>query len=301
MKTKLITLIIVTILFVANMVVAAPKVQLRLNLQKGTTYEMKMNSINQIDQEMMGQKVKIDQKIEMVFAYTVLDVLPDKNFLVEYSFLSMKMFMNMNGQEMNMDSESTDSNPLNTAIKDILSLKLKLTLNPKGQVEKVDGLNEYAQKLSGNQQMAQAMKMFTDENSFKSFFAQTFNYFPENEVAVGDQWKSAIKTPELMNAEIIMIFEVVAIENNQIYLNFKSVVDMETPVEQMGMKMNVKMAGNQSGKMTVNTTDGWISTADQIQKFDMKIKMKNPKSGEDMDIPIVINTVTNIIGVKKRL
>lgn len=299
MKTRLITLIITVIFFLANTVGAAPKVQLRLNLQKGTTYEMKMNSINQIDQEMMGQKMKIDQKVEMVFAYTVLDVLPDKNFLVEYSFMSMKMDMNMNGQQMNMDSESADGNPMNAAIKDLLSLKLKLTLSPKGQIENVEGLNEYAQKLSGNQQLAQAMKMFTDENSFKSFFAQTFNYFPENEVAVGDQWKSAIKTPELMNAEIILIFEVAAIENNQIYLNFKSVVDMETPVEQMGMKMNVKMAGNQSGKMTVNTTDGWLSSADQIQKFDMKIKMKNPQSGEDMEIPMVINSVTNIVGMKK--
>ena len=299
MKTKLITLIITVILFLANAVGAAPKVQLRLNLQKGTTYEMKMNSVNQIEQEMMGQKMKIDQKVDMVFAYTVLDVLPDKNFLVEYSFLSMKMDMNMNGQQMNMDSESADGNPMNTAIKDLLSLKLKLTLNPKGQVEKVEGLNEYAQKLSGNQQLAQAMKMFTDENSFKSFFAQTFSYFPENEVSVGDQWKSAIKTPELMNAEITMVYEVAAIENNQIYLNFKSVVDMETPVEQMGMKMNVKMAGNQSGKMTVNSKDGWIITTDQIQKFDMKIKMKNPQSGEDMEIPMVINSVTNIVGMKK--
>jgi len=299
MKTKLITLFIITLLFVANTVGAASKVQLRLNLQKGTTYEMKMSSINQIDQEMMGQKVKIDQKVDMVFSYTVLDVLPDKKFLVEYSFLSMKMDMNMNGQQMNMDSESADANPMNAAIKDLLSLKLKLTLTPKGQVEKVEGLDVYTQKLSGNQQLAQAMKMFTDENSFKSFFAQTFSYFPENKVTVGDQWKTAVKTAELMNTEITMVYEVAAIENNQVYLNYKSVVDMEAPMEQMGMKMNVKMAGNQSGKMTVNSKDGWISTADQIQKFDMKIKMKNPQSGEDMEIPMVINSVTNIVGSKK--
>jgi hypothetical protein len=299
MKTKLITLFIITILLFAQTVGAAPKVLLRLNLQKGATYEMKMSSVNQIDQEMMGQKVKIDQKIEMVFTYSVLDVLSDKNFLVEYSFQSMKMTMNMNGQEMVMDSESTDGNPTNAAIKDLLSQKLKLTLNQKGHVEKVDGLQEYVQKLSGNQQMAQAMKMFSDENSFKSFFAQTFSYFPENEVTVGDQWKSVVKTPELMNTEITIVYEVAAIENNQVYLSYKSVVDMETPIEQMGMKMNVKMAGNQSGKMTVNSKDGWISTSDQIQKFDMKIKMKNPQSGEDMDIPMVVNTVTNMVGTKK--
>jgi hypothetical protein len=299
MKTKLITLIIVTILLAANTVGAASKVQLRLNLQKGATYEMKMSSINQIEQEMMGQKIKIDQKIEMVFTYTVLDILPDKNFLIEYSFSQMKMDMNMNGQEIKLDSESTNGNPMNATIKDLLSFKLKLTLSPKGQVIKAEGLDEYAKKLSGNQQLAQAMKMFTDENNFKSFFAQTFNYFPENEVSVGDQWESVVKMPELMDVGISMNFEVVAIENNQIHLNFKSIVDMETPVEQMGMKMNVKMAGTQSGKITVNATDGWMRSSDLNQKFDMKIKMKNPQSGEDMEIPMVTNSVTNIVGVKK--
>jgi hypothetical protein len=299
MKTKLITLIIVTILLAANTVGAASKVQLRLNLQKGATYEMKMSSINQIEQEMMGQKIKIDQKIEMVFTYTVLDILPDKNFLIEYSFSQMKMDMNMNGQEIKLDSESTNGNPMNATIKDLLSFKLKLTLSPKGQVIKAEGLDEYAKKLSGNQQLAQAMKMFTDENNFKSFFAQTFNYFPENEVSVGDQWESVVKMPELMDVGISMNFEVVAIENNQIHLNFKSIVDMETPVEQMGMKMNVKMAGTQSGKITVNANDGWMRSSDLNQKFDMKIKMKNPQSGEDMEIPMVTNSVTNIVGVKK--
>lgn len=299
MKTKLIPLLLVVLLFTANSVVAASKIQLRLNLQKGAAYEMKMSSVNQIEQEMMGQKIKIDQKIEMVFTYTVLEVLPDKNFLIDYSFSQMKMDMNMNGQEMKIDSESTDSNPVNAAVKDLLSFKLKLTLNPKGQVTKAEGLEEYAKKLSGNPQLAQSMKMFTDENNFKAFFAQTFNYFPENTVSVGDQWVSVVKMPELMDVGINMTFEVIALENDQIHLNFKSIVDMETPVEQMGMKMNVKMAGNQSGKMTVNATDGWMRSSDMIQKYDMKIKMKNPQSGEDMEIPMTTNSVTNIVCVKK--
>lgn len=299
MKTRLITVIICALLFAAGTVGAASKVALRLNLQKGSTYEMKMNSTNQVDQEMMGQKIKIDQKIEMVFNYHVVDVLPTKSAVIEYSFLKMKMNMNMNGQEIKMDSESPDANPVNGAIKDLLFLKLKLTVSPVGKVEKVEGLDEYVKKISGNQQLSQAMVMFTNEENFKAFFAQTFNYFPETEVSVGDQWKSVINLPELMNVGIIMVFDVAAIENDQIHLNFKSAVDMETPVEQMGMKMNVKMVGNQSGKMTVNTTSGWIMSSDLIQKFDMKIKMKNPQSGDDMEIPMVTNSVTNIVGVKK--
>lgn len=299
MKTKPIALLFILNSLLLNSFRADSKVLLRLNLEKGTTYEMTMNMTNTIDQEMMGQKMKIDQNIEMVFSYTVLDVLPDKNFLIEYTFQKTKMKMNMSGQEFTMDSEGADDNPMNAPLKDLLSLKLKLILNPKGQVVKVEGLEEYAQKLSGNQQMAQAMQMFTDEDNFKSFFAQTFNYFPENEVAVGDQWKSSIKTPALMNTEITLAFEVAAVENKQVYLNVSSVVDMETPIEQMGMKMNVKMSGKQSGKMTINATDGWLTSSDMIQKFDMHMKMKNPQSGEDMEIPMLMNSVVKFIVVKK--
>jgi len=299
MKTKLIALCIITFLVASLSAGAANKVNLRLNLQKGRSYEMKMSSANQIDQEMMGQKVNINQKIDMVFNYVILDVLADKNALIEYSFQSMKMHMNMNGQEMNMDSESSDGNPVNSAIKNLLLQKLKLTVNPKGEIVKVEGLEEYTKKLSGNQQLAQAMKMFADENSFKAFFAQIFNYIPEKEITVGDQWQSVVKMPELMDVGITMAFEVTAIENDQVNLNFKSIVDSETPVEQMGMKMNVKINGTQNGKMTINTLDGWILSSDLNQLFNMKIKMKNPQSGEDMEIPMVTNSVTNIVCVKK--
>ena len=77
MKQKRIALIVISLLMAANVMYAETKALLRLNLQKGTTYEMTMVMNNQIDQEMMGQKIKIDQKMEMVFSYQVLDILPN--------------------------------------------------------------------------------------------------------------------------------------------------------------------------------------------------------------------------------
>ncbi len=298
MKTRLFALLSLILFFAVNTNTFAGKL-LRLNLQKGTTYEMTMTAANQIDQEMMGQKIKIDQKMEMVFSYKVLDVSPDQKFRIEYSFLRMKLDMNVNGQEVKMNSESTDNNPMDAGLKELLSLKLIMTLNQLGQVEKVEGLNEYAQKLSGNRQLSQAMQMFTSEENFKNYFAQTFNYFPEKEVSVGDQWKTEVKVPALMNTQISMVFNVAAIEKELVYLDVAAVVDTETQMEQMGMKMDVKMAGKQSGKMVINATDGWLTGSDLIQKFDMNMKVKNPQSGEDMVIPMVINSVVNIAVVKK--
>jgi hypothetical protein len=272
---------------------------LRLNLQKGTTYEMAMTTANQIDQEMMGQKMKIDQKIEMLFSYKVLDVLPDQKFVVEFSFLKMKIDMNMNGQEIKMNSESTDNNTIDAGLKDLLSIKLIMIVNQMGKVEKVEGLESYAQKLSGNRQLAQSMQMFTSEESFKNYFAQTFNYFPATEVSVGDQWKTDVKVPTLMNTSIEMVYAVTAIEKDMVYLDFLSNVDTNSQIEQMGMKMDIKMAGKQRGKMVVNADDGWLTASDMTQKFDMNLKMKNPQSGEDMVIPMMINSVVNIAVTKK--
>ncbi|MBL7965514.1 MAG: hypothetical protein JNK09_00830 [Prolixibacteraceae bacterium] len=298
MKTRLFALLSLILFITLNTNTFAGKL-LRLNLQKGSIYEMTMTAANQIDQEMMGQKMKIDQKMEMVFSYKVLDVLSDQKFVVEYSFQKMKIDMNMNGQEMKMSTESTDNNPTDVGLKELLSLKLIMTVNQFGLVEKVEGLNEYAQKLSGNRQLSQAMQMFTSEENFKNYFAQTFNYFPEKEVSVGDQWKTSVKVPTLMNTVIEMVYAVTVIEKDMVYLDFLSNVDTNSQIEQMGMKMDVKMAGKQSGKMIINAADGWLTGSDLTQKFDMNMKMKNPQTGEDMTIPMVINSVVNITVVKK--
>ena len=97
MKTKLYTLITCAIFLLINTFTAQSKVLLRLNLEKGATYEMTMVMSNKIDQEMMGQNVKIDQNMEMLLSYLVLEVLPNNNFLVEYSLPKMSMKMKVNG------------------------------------------------------------------------------------------------------------------------------------------------------------------------------------------------------------
>lgn len=300
MKTKLIALFIVAIFFVANVVRAESKVLLRLNLQKGTTYEMTMATANNIDQEMMGQKMKLDQKVEMAFTYQVLDVLPSKNFIIEYSVVKITMNMNMNGREMNVDTGSADaSNPGNAALKGLIETKVKFELTPKGQVEWAVGLDEYAKKLSANPQMAQSMPMFTDEKNFKSFIGQTFNYFPETEVTKGSKWTSSYKLLSLMNMETTMNFEVADIKTDQVALNITSDVNINAPIEQQGMKMDMKMTGTQTGTAVINPTDGWLRSSDLTQKFDVKMKMKNPQSGEDMEIPMLMNSVAKITVVKK--
>ena len=300
MKTRLISLILIASISLAGSLQASQKVLLRLNLKKGTSYEMTMTTENLIDQEMMGQKMKMNQKMEMVFLYQITDVLPNKNFQIEYSMLRMKLNMNINGQDINMDSESTDdSNPMNKPLKDLANIKIQMEMTPKGTVENVKGLDQYEQKIGGNPQMAQSMQMFLNDSNFESFIGQTFNYFPEEAVEKGTKWTSKFKLPSMMNMETTMNFEVASIEKENILLNVASDVNMNMPIEQNGMKIDMKMTGTQNGTMTINPIDGWARGSELTQKFDMLMKMKNPQSGEDMEIPVKMDAVTKINVVEK--
>src|ERR1035437_3259092 len=120
MKSRLILLLFFAILWAANPVQAESKILLRLNLQKGSIYEMTLVTSSNIDQEMMGQKMKIDQKMEMVFTYEVMDILPNHNFQIDFSIVKTKLSMNINGKEVDLDSESKeDGNAMISALKDI--------------------------------------------------------------------------------------------------------------------------------------------------------------------------------------
>ncbi len=300
MKTNRFTLALIVILLTFNTVQAKSKILLRLNLQKGANYEMNMTSTSNIDQEMMGQEMKVSQKMEMAFLYQVTDVLPNKNFQVEYSILKMKMDIDVNGQSMNFDSEKPDaSSPMGTVLKSLTSLKIKFEMTDAGKIENVQGLDEFAKQISGNMQMAQTMQMFTNQDNFGSFVGQTFSYLPEREVKKGDKWTSLFKLPSLMNAATTMNFELADVKKSSVLLNVTSDVNMEMPMEQQGMKMDMKITGTQTGTMTIDPKDGWLQTSDLNQNFDMHIKMKNPQSGEDMEIPMTVIAETKITSGKK--
>jgi len=96
-----------------------------------------------------------------------------------------------------------------------------------------------------------------------------------------------------------MNFEVADIKADQITLNVTSDVNLDSPIEQMGMKMQMKAKGTQTGTMAIDIADGWLRSSSLNQKFDIHMNMKNPQSGEDMEIPMVMNSVATTQVVKK--
>lgn len=299
-KQKLSLILFLSFTLIASSSFAKEKVLLRFNLKKGTVYEMNMDMLTKIDQEVMGNQVKMDQKMDMIISITVDDELPNNNFLITYDYKSFKMAMDGMGQSIILDSDNPDeSNPAFAAMKSITDMKLKMEITPLGQVISISGLDEFSKSLAGNPQLSGMLGMFGNEEAFKSNFSQTFNYFPEDKIGTGDSWDASINMPALMNMQIAMNFKVTDISTDFVDLDVNSTVNSSSTLEPNGMKMDISIEGTQNGKMQIDPKDGMMSSSDINQKFSMLMKMKNPQSGEDMEIPMELNSTAKVTVEKK--
>jgi hypothetical protein len=268
---------------------------LLLKLQKGATYEMATSTLNLIDQDMMGQKIQIEQVTDMVVSYQVIDVLPNGNYLIEYALSKIKLQTKMNGQETVKDSEGTDNNPL----KGLIETKLKIEISPKGEISKVEGIEEFAKKFAFDPQLAQALEMYMNEKNLKSSLSQSLGYFNENAIKIGNKWSSKVKIAALKDAESEVNYEVVGIAKNVVSLKLNSDLKIDAPIEQLGFKMDMKANAKSEGTMTVDASTGWLMASEMKDMIDMKMKFLNPQTGEDMVIPMVMNIVIKSTGSKK--
>jgi len=296
MRTKLITLLFISILFNSIGLQAKSKVDLKLNFKKGAAYEMTtvLNSVT--EQVMNGTKMKVDQKMETGFSFQVLDIYPNKNFLVEYSIRKMKIYVNIDGQERSFDSESNNGENSMTDMLNSLP-KIKLEVTPLGKIIRVEEID--LSTLVGENLMMQFMHVFLGNRSLEVYMGQMFNYFPEASVGDGDKWSTTVRLANLMNLESPMNYEVVAHEKGLMTLKVTSEENLTTPIEKDGISIEMKKIGKQSGTMTIDTKDGWIRSSELVQKFNLNMKMKDPKTQMDTEIPISSDAVFKISVVKK--
>jgi hypothetical protein len=276
------------------------KTTLRLNLQKGSGYEMNMNMSMKMDQEVMGQQIKMDQKMNMQLIYKVADILPSKNYIIEYSVGQVKLDMNANGQQVSFDSQ-TSGNPTFDKLKAIIGSVIKMEVTPLGKVEKIEGMDAFIQKLGDDKTMAQLVPMLTSDEGIKSFMNQTFGYIPGNELEKGSKWSCKSQLTNPINLDLTVNYELASIEGNALNLNVTSIFNAAKQMEQMGAKVDMQIDGTQNGTMTVDATDGWLRAQNLDQNIKMIMKMKNPQSGEEMNMPIELKMNVETKVVKKSL
>ncbi len=294
---KINTATLLTLILFITVSVFAQQTEIKLKLSKGDIFEFNTEMNSNIHQQMMGRNMEINQKYTTVFAFEVKDVLPNGDYLINQTYKRIVIEANTNGQTLSYDTDNDDpSSPL-AAIGNLKDAVISYNLSPEGKVSKVKGLNEIGSQMGNNPQIQNMLKGIANDKLLES----TFSYIPEEKIKRGTKYSKAIVMEEFLDAEIITKYTVESIDASSIHLNVSSEFDInpDKPIEQNGMKMNMKGLGTQTGSLKVSSSTGMPEETDTKQKIEMTITMKNPQTNEDITIPMKVDTIIKSTTKKK--
>jgi len=247
----------------------AQKYTFEYNFKKG-------NSITQTSVIDMKINTDMESKITTKNSFIIKDVQNDLIF-IDLTYDSMNMEMDMMGQKMNIDSETT--NPIFPDLGEIFkSLKenpITLTITKSGVLKDLkitDKFREIISKSStGNPMSSMILGQLFNEETLKGTFEQMSAHFPTGPVGIGESWEktssismSAIQMDSAMKITLLSVKDNVATLKIETQLGKKDKIYTQ---EINGMTVNTSMVGTQNGTMDVDLRTGWTKESNFTQSI----------------------------------
>lgn len=234
------------------------EVLLRFNLQKGNTYGYNIDM--DLSQQVQDRKINTG----MNWQYSLVVMNESKGIkLVRVTYDRIAMSMNMGEQKMEFSSDAPAgdaSNPLNMVNQLFSSMKGKsftMTVDPKGEIREVKGLEELGEGLVAGLNLSPELKqrMLRDfqskfnANNVKETFSQTFSMLPGKKIKPGDSWKKESETSVgPAKGRLAITYTVQSITGNLVRLSGKGEL----------LSKDGKAIGTQHSRLTIDATTGLV-------------------------------------------
>jgi hypothetical protein len=252
---------------------AQKAIELKYHLKKGDKFQSTMDMNQDIDMEVQGQSMTINQKMGFEFSYEVTRVEAD-SFDLKTVIDVVTMNQSVMGMDIVYDSRdsSTFNNPtVGTKISDemnkLIGAAITTTLSTNGNVGKVDlGSLDADNNIAGN---------------MKASFSKAV--FPDHKVKVGDSWNHDITTSGLADMTMHMKYTLTKVTRKQAFISVEGTIDSQD---------SDQLKGTLSGEMTIDRKTGWTvySTIDQ----DIEMQMEQ----QGMSFPATISGTYEITSKK---
>lgn len=269
---------------------------LKFNLSKGTRFNYTINMDMNMNETVMGKPLAV--KNNMIVGYD-FDVTGDSSGwkTVGATISRIAMNMNANGMSVNYDSDVPDTasanNPMAILGKVLGAMKggeFSFTINEKGEVGEVRGMNEMIQNMiakaniPNSDMVMQSVGKSFDADNFKQNIQQSFDIYPDKPVKIGDSWT---KTLNLNSGGISMLsnntFTLQSVNGDDAILKVDSKISSGADsAATMGVK--VSTTGNIDGTTTVDLPTGLSKEGNMNMKMNMQINSQGMNIPMDMDI-----------------
>lgn len=255
---------------------AQKAIMLKYNLKNGDKYLSTMTMGQEIDMEVQGQSMVINQDMNFEFGYAVSDVTAD-SFNLHTTINAIKMDQTVMGMEIKYDSKdtSTYNNPMvGTKISDqmnsLINKEIVTTTSVDGNVGTID-LGD----MGSDNEVASNMK---------SSFSQAV--YPDHKVKVGDSWENDITTSGIAEMNMHLTYTLTKATRKQAFIDVKGTIESPDATAQL--------KGTISGEMIVDRKTGWVIHSTFDQDFEMQMERQG------MSFPATISGTYEINSAKAK-
>ncbi len=289
MKKRLLPLLIAALLF-ATFAYTQKQYTLRFNPPDGG-YDISFDMASSISQSVMEQAMKTNMT---VYGSADYDIATDgQNKKLHLSYKKMGATFDGMGQKMEMDSDNADTtNNATKVFKSLIGKKITFTLSPLGKVLQVDGLKEIMEEMKKDVDQNLTTASFgISEDFFKSNIEQTFNFYPEKPIKIGDSWTANFNLKSPIPLNFTAIYTLDKVEGNIGYLSVNA--NFDSNINNIGNQPktsnptpNIAINGLMKGSVQVNLETGMPLT----MKMDQDLSGDTEVKGQKISIKIASKT-----------
>lgn len=290
---------------------AGSKIQLKLNLEKGSRYNLKMLTEQSITQTIQKQKVSSIQSIGVSYTYNVENVESDgtQKIKVIYNSFLQDIQSGNNRMSYNSANPKDKDNPFAKIYSSLIDKGFTMIISPEGDIKSLTGVDALLKSVIKKMELPseelraaaeQSLSEQFSDKAVKESMQSMMGIYPHYPVGIGDSWSKSSVIKKTFPANYDTKWTLKEIKGGIAFVSVQSKIKGLPKTENDGkLAPKYNISGEQSGMIEVDIKSGWLLKAKMIQKFSGKIELeKSQVNSEAISVPITIEGSITMEAVK---
>ncbi|HET9058197.1 MAG TPA: DUF6263 family protein [Chitinophagaceae bacterium] len=244
---------------------------LKINPQSGSVYRYDVTNESKVVFKLEEKEIININKSQAGVLY---EVSKDSmgNFIFNITYDKIKLYTKNRDAETDLDAANADISldPLEKLLGIILKSKLKVTLSPRGEMQKIDGYKDMSDQIlskfspadeAGKKAAIGLLEKFVKEEMIQRNIDQIFKIFPDSAVHIRDKWQITSKYPGEISMNIKTNYILNDIDEKVASIAAEALIESDSAnVNYMGYDVGAGLKGQQSGLYEIEITSGMLKS-----------------------------------------